>query len=291
MKTQPFPRVGPTAVSSAFGTTVVPFRPRTARHAPPDSCLVRFHTRPEAQLRLFCFPWSGAGASAYRSHADAIPADIDMVGIQFPGRGTRRAEPARTELRPLARQIAQDIRADLDASPSRYAVLGHSYGSLLAYETVRQLQTAGLFPELAIMSGSRAPSVPPHTLLHRLDDAELARQLGRMGGLSPDRLHDPGFLDYLLPIVRSDLTACETAPPAAAPLHCPLTSWSADQDWYARPSDVTAWQQYAGSAYHHRDFTGDHFFINDIPAATAALLTDLNWARQQTESTYELAAA
>jgi surfactin synthase thioesterase subunit len=288
MKTQPFPRACPTAVSSAFGATVVPFRPRTA---PPDSGLVRFHTRPKAQLRLFCFPWSGAGASAYRSHAEAIPAEIEMVGIQFPGRGTRRAEPTRTELQPLARQIADAIRADLDASPSRYAVLGHSYGSLLAYETVRLLQAAGLSPELAIMSGSRAPSVAPHTLLHRLDDVELARQLGRMGGLSPDRLRDPSFLDYLLPIVRSDLTACETAPPAAAPLHCPLTSWSGDQDWYARPSDVTAWRRYAGFAYRHVDFTGDHFFINDIPAAIAALLADLDWARQLTESAYELAAA
>jgi surfactin synthase thioesterase subunit len=210
MKTQPYLRVCPTAVSSAFGPTVVPFRPRTA---PPDSCLVRFHTRPEAQLRLYCFPWSGAGASAYRSHAEAIPAEIEMVGIQFPGRGTRRAEPSRTELQPLATQIAEAIRADLDASPSRYAVLGHSYGSLLAYESIRLLQTAGLFPELAIMSGSRAPSVAPHTLLHRLDDVELARQLGRMGGLSPDRLRDQSFLGYLLPIARSDLTACEPRRP------------------------------------------------------------------------------
>ena len=247
----------------------------------PDRWLVRLSSSsPGVLLRIFCFPWSGAGASAYRAHAGAVWAQTEIVGIQLPGRGTRRSESAFTRLEAPAEQAAQAIRADLQARPSPFALLGHSYGALLAYETARLLEAGELTPEAAVLSASRAPDTPPPVPLHRLDDLQLARQLGRMGGLSPDRLRDPAFMEYLLPIARSDLTACETyAPVGAQPLTCPVISWAGDDDWYAPPADVARWQHYAGFAYRHREFPDGHFFINDVPAVTSALLADLHRVR------------
>ncbi len=267
----------PANIATADGT-VLPFRPVTAL---PDRSLVRLsRSCPGVPLRIFCFPWSGAGASAYRAHAEAVWAQIEIVGIQLPGRGTRRSESACTQLEAPAEQAAQAIRADLQARPSRFAVLGHSYGALLAYETARLLEAAELIPEATVLSASRTPDTPPPFPLHGLNDLQLTQQLGQMGGLSPDRLCDPAFMGYLLPIARSDLTACETyAPVGAQPLKCPVISWAGDEDWYAPPADVVKWQQYADSAYRHREFPDGHFFINDIPAVTTALMADLHWVR------------
>jgi surfactin synthase thioesterase subunit len=247
--------------------------------APPDLWLARLNSHPDAQLRLYCFNWSGAGASAFLPLATSVPGGIEVAAVQLPGRGARRRETARTRLAPLAVLTARAIQADLAARPCRFALLGHSYGTLMAYATARRLEACGLWPELAILSGSRIPSALPLALLHQLDDTRLTRQLGRMGGMSPDRLADPRFMSHFLPVVRADLTACETYQPAGAqPLRCAVSSWAGTDDWYAPSGEVARWEQQAGFLYRHREFEGGHFFITaDQAATTDALLDDLDW--------------
>jgi pyochelin biosynthetic protein PchC len=276
--------VPPVPVASAVtNATILPFR---LPAAPPDLWLSRLTSRPKAELRLYCLNWSGAGASAFRQLAGSVPETIEVVAAQIPGRGSRRNEPARTRLAPLAALIARAIASDLSERPSRFAILGHSYGALMAYAVTRRLEASGLSPELAVLSGSRSPSTPPWTLLHPLDDARLTGQLCRMGGMPPERLADQAFLNHLLPIVRADLTACETyLPSGASPLSCPVSVWAGRDDWYARPGDVAGWEHHARSAWQYREFEGGHFFITaDQAATTSALLDDMAWSRATAES-------
>jgi hypothetical protein len=49
-------------------------------------CLRRYGERREDAIRLVCFPWSGAGASAYRCLATALPAPVELYSAQLPGR-------------------------------------------------------------------------------------------------------------------------------------------------------------------------------------------------------------
>ena len=42
--------------------------------------------RPDARVRLFCFPHAGAGASVYRRWPAGLPADVELWAIQAPGR-------------------------------------------------------------------------------------------------------------------------------------------------------------------------------------------------------------
>jgi surfactin synthase thioesterase subunit len=245
----------------------------------PDRYLVRIEARPAARLRLFCIPWSGANASVYREWATGLPGEIETVAVQLPGRSTRRDETPVDRLAPLARQVTRAIDAELRDRPGRFVLFGHSLGALLAYEVARRLVAAGRYPDLAVLSASRAPAQAPRIVLHRLGDADLLAALGRMGGTSPDRLRDRQFLDYFLPLVRTDLTACETFRPAlGTTLPCPVSVWAGREDWYAHPEDVGRWHQIAGSAYRSRLFGGGHFFNTDLAAVTTALLDDLRWS-------------
>ncbi len=246
---------------------------------PSDRYLVRLAARPAAPLRLFCFPWSGANASVYREWATALPEEIETVAVQLPGRSGRLDEAPLDRLAPLARQVVQAIEAELRERPCRFAVFGHSLGAMLAYEVARRLVAAGRYPDLAVLSASRAPARAPRVVLHRLGDAELLAALERMGGTSAARLRDPKFLDYFLPLVRTDLTACETFRPVIdTALPFPVSVWAGREDWYAHPEDVGRWRQVAGSAYRSRVFDGGHFFNTDVPAVTTAILADLRWS-------------
>jgi medium-chain acyl-[acyl-carrier-protein] hydrolase len=249
-----------------------------ARTVDPAGGPIRYfrERRRDVPIRLFCFPWSGAGASAFRPLASSMPDYIEPLGIQLPGRGDRRGEPTCRSLQPLARDITGAVHRELSDRPGRFAFYGHSFGALMAYEVACGLSNAGWHPELAVFSGSRAPNRPPRVVLHTGSDARLLSELKRMGGLKSARMHDIEFLNYFLPLVRADLTTVETYRPAfTSRLHCPVSVWAGSEDWYAPPEDTAWWHDLAGSTYRSRMFGGGHFFINDVDAVTAALLSDL----------------
>lgn len=247
-----------------------------------NACFVRFGARPAAQLRLFCFVWSGGSASAFRSWAEALPTDIEAVGIELPGHGNRRDEPACDRLQPTARQIVEAVCEELNDRPGRFALFGHSYGSLLSYEVARLLEAEGRQSELVVLSGSRAPATPPEIVLHRLSDRGLLGKLRQMGGMSEIRLRDAEFLRTFLPLVRTDLTACETyRPVVTASLRAPVSAWAGNDDWYAPPRSVKKWRELAGPAFRLRVFPGGHFFTQDRNAVLSALFADLTWGQTQ----------
>jgi|SRR5215470_7381862 len=245
----------------------------------PAIWLSRPEPRPAADLRLFCFPWSGAGASAYSALAAALPGNIEVVAIQLPGRGSRAAEPPVEDLEDVARVVTRSLERELRARDGRFAVFGHSYGSLLGYEVVRRLAGHRWFPELLVLSGSRSPASMPPIHLHRLADADLTRELALFGGVSRKRLADEEFLARFLPLVRADLTACERyhAPDRPSVLS-PVSVWAGEGDGYATPAAVARWGLCAAGEFRMRTFPGGHFFVSDTERIAAALLADLEWA-------------
>jgi surfactin synthase thioesterase subunit len=246
----------------------------------PATWLRRPEPRPAADLRLFCFPWSGASSSAYSTLATALPGHIEVVAIELPGRGSRDAEPPVEGLEDVARAVARSLERELRAREGRFAVFGHSYGSLLGYEVVRRLADRRWFPELLVLSGSRSPASMPPIHLHRLADADLTRELAQFGGMSGKRLADKDFLARFLPLVRADLTACERyyAPDRPSVLS-PVSVWAGEDDEYATPAAAARWARCAAGEFRTRTFPGGHFFVRDTELIAAALLADLDWAR------------
>lgn len=248
----------------------------------PAVWLSRPEPRPAAELRLFCFPWSGASASAYCTLATALPGHVEVVAIQLPGHGFRTAEPPIEDLEDLAAAVARSMIRELRAHGGRFAVFGHSFGALLGYEVVRRLAEHSRFPELLMLSGSRSPASAPPIDLHRLADADLTHKLGLLGGMSRKRLGNSEFLARFLPLVRADLTACERyrAPDRPSVLS-PVSVWAGTDDWYATPAKVARWGLCAGGKFRMRTFPGGHFFIRDTELVAAALLADLDWANEE----------
>lgn len=222
------------------------------------------HSQP-AELQLFCFPWSGAGRSAYQPLAEAMPARVQVVSVR---------PPAVPDIDTMADLLAEQLRP-----AGRFAFFGHSFGALLAYAVARRLPVA---PELVVVSGSRSPATPPSVTLHELPDHELDTMLGRMGGIAPAYLADRDFMARFRPRVRADLAICESyRAPAGSTLDAPVSVWAGRDDWYASSWLTRPWRHFAGQRFQHRLFDGGHFFINDIARGATALLADLRWASAQ----------
>ena len=126
--------------------------------------------RPDATFRLYCFPHSGGSAGEFVRWADAMP-EVEVLGIQLPGRGARLHEPSFTRMEPLVDAIVSEI--DFRGP---FAFFGHSLGAMVAYEVARKLRDTGRpQPEWIFASASPAPHLPrTDPPIHQLSDDELA---------------------------------------------------------------------------------------------------------------------
>jgi surfactin synthase thioesterase subunit len=97
------------------------------------------HTR--AEMRLFCLPYAGGGAAAYRTWQSAFPAHIQIAPLLLPGRENRLAEPLFRNTTDLVAALVEGIQPFVDRP---YAFFGHSMGALLAFEATRLMRRRGM---------------------------------------------------------------------------------------------------------------------------------------------------
>jgi medium-chain acyl-[acyl-carrier-protein] hydrolase len=235
--------------------------------------LVRHSSTAPARLRLFCLPHAGGGASLFSPWAGLLPEAVELNAIQLPGRENRLREQPWTELKPLVEALAGVLRPHLDLP---FAILGYSFGALLAFELARHWRRAGApMPQHLFVLARRAPQVintsPP---VHQFSDDQLADWMRRLGGTSELILEHPELLPIFLPILRADLTLHETySYRPEAPLALPISAFGGLADSQAGPEEMERWREQTSGAYRRRLYPGKHFFVKDYQAM---LLQDLS---------------
>jgi medium-chain acyl-[acyl-carrier-protein] hydrolase len=228
---------------------------------------------PQAQLRLFCFPYAGGGASIFRTWSQELPNSIEVLAVQLPGRENRWREAPFVRLSSLVQRLAQALEPYLDKP---FAFFGHSMGALLSYELAQQFRLAGFSPVHLFVSARCAPHVQnPYPSLHSLPAAAFIRELSRRYNSIPDAVQQNAeLMEMFLPMLRADFTMIEThIPRPAAPLDCPITVLGGLQDDIVSQIDLTAWRDYTKGTFTLRMLEGNHFFINHVRSLLLQTIT------------------
>lgn len=231
-------------------------------------------SRPQAPVRLFCLPYAGAGASAFRRWQEGIGPDVEVLPVQLPGRENRISEDPRFTVADVAAAIAS--RADRP-----YAIYGHSMGGRVGFEVVRELRRTGRpLPLRLYVGGARAPHVTAASLfdgLSRVDDEELLRRLGEGGGLPAELLDHPELVELLLPLLRADFGRVDGYRyRPGEPLPLPVVAFSGARDRAVTRAHSAAWAEHTTAGFTLREIDGGHFFLHDqLPELLAAIRADL----------------
>ena len=234
-------------------------------------------TRPRSgpDLRLFCFPHAGGGASIYRAWPSQVAAALEVVAVQLPGRESRLKEPLVDSLAPLVTALA-DVMAPYTNAP--YAFLGHSFGALLSFELIRELRRRGSsMPVCLFASGRQAPRIPePDPPLHRLPEPDFARAVhNRYNGIPQFIFDEPELLRLLLPALRADLSMAETyAYGDEAPLDCAISVFGGTLDHRLAKADLDAWRDETTAGCSVRLFPGGHFFLEHAQAQVLGAVSE-----------------
>jgi medium-chain acyl-[acyl-carrier-protein] hydrolase len=136
-----------------------------------DSWFACPQTNPGTDIRLLLFPYAGGGPEVFGKWSAELPNDVQGCAIHYPGRGSRHNETPFNRLIPLVKALARAIQPFVDKP---FAFLGHSLGSLVAFELAQHLHQNNLpQPTLLFISACGAPHLHAvHQPIHTLPDAE-----------------------------------------------------------------------------------------------------------------------
>ncbi|MDN5898490.1 MAG: thioesterase domain-containing protein [Brachybacterium sp.] len=228
---------------------------------------------PEDQLRLFCFPYAGSGASVFRPWQDAMPDGVKLIPAHLPGRDERAAHPPTRTLSAQVEQMHHAIEPLLDRP---FALFGHSMGALLAFELARALRESGSPRPLRLfLSAFRAPHLPnPNFTIHHLPD-EVLKTVLLKDGTAPEIVHNVDIMRALLPTLRADFELCETyCHEEQPPLDVPIRAFGGLQDVRVPATDLEPWREHTSRDFALQTFTGDHFFVHSARDLLVTHLVD-----------------
>ena len=225
------------------------------------------------RLRLFCFPYAGAGAAAFRGWQQALGDAAAVYPIRLPGRETRIAEPAIEHMGALVEAAFNALERHVDEP---FAFFGHSMGAAVAFEVVRYLRSSRKpAPVSLLVSAARAPQfrlghVPPP----EPSEEQFLTEIQRLEGIPKEVLESRELMKLILPALRSDARLYRNyVYTPGPPLDIPIHAFGGLEDPNIRPDHLEAWKEQTNSSFDLRTFPGGHFFIH---TERAAFLTALS---------------
>ena len=236
--------------------------------------------RPIVELRrgatngpvVLFFPHSGCAAAAMDPVAAAFPAAVRVLSIEYPGRGTRIAEPFAPDLFALATEIAASVEDDARLP---LTVFGHSFGALVAFEVVRALNRMGLSVKRLYASSCPNPHVMAslERTVHQISDEQLVDLLVFHGGMSEELLEDVEMLDFVLPVIRNDTRLSELhRPEPGAMIGAPITAVGGQDDSTVSYEDLAGWGAVTTAEAGVVLLPGAHFHVLEHPHNIANLI-------------------
>jgi surfactin synthase thioesterase subunit len=220
-------------------------------------------SRPHAKIRLFCFPYSGAGASVFYPWVKILPEEIEICPVQYPGRGNRFAEPLYDDLRPLVSALFNAIDPILDKP---FAFFGHSLGALIAFELARMIQQVRDVRAVHyIFSSNAAPHLTDDLpRIHHLPDDEFIRRIASLNGTDPEIFRNRELREMIIPVLKADFKICETYQyESLGNLESPITVMGGIQDNDVQREHLEGWRELTVCDFSLRLFPGGHFYINE----------------------------
>lgn len=212
------------------------------------------HPKPQAPLRLYCFPYAGGNAQIFSSWHTLTANNIEIVAVQYPGRSERFMESPIDNCTAMAKTIAADISAVTDKP---FALLGYSMGGAIAYETLRYLEQA---PQALFLCASRPPQINSKQR-HVYADAQLIEEIKTLGGIDERLLQDQEMRALIIAMMRADFKLLDTYQALPQRLACPAHIIYGADDPHVPPHSARHWGELCQGEVFYHEIKGEHFFM------------------------------
>lgn len=248
---------------------------------PPSRWYKRFNRQPrqpstgDQAVRLICLPYAGGSATFFREWAERLPADIELIAAQYPGRQDLFTEPHIPQLELLVHRLLAELQPCLSG---RFALFGHSMGAAIAFELAVELERQGRpTPVRLFLSGVEAPQRARTQQLDQYSDGELVAEIERWSSPGTELYRHPDLGPILIEALRADFALIEAyhrKRQATGMVSVPVTAIVGDADPLCAVPDVLAWNELTTGSFDLQVLPGGHFYLVDQQPNVLELITD-----------------
>lgn len=217
------------------------------------------HANPRANL--YIFPHSGGMPGMYMQWKHNLE-EVNVFGVQYPGRGSRISELPCTTLEDIVSDV---LKHSEFVSP--YILMGHSLGAIVAYEVAARISNSN--PPLGlIVSAMSSPNY--HVIKPGSSQLETNELLEIIRAIDPCTLVDldssTELRDLFIHILRSDMRAAESyvCDPGRI-LTVPIVFMGGSEDSIPEIEQLD-WGYFTSAGFENRMFQGGHFYFQENPA-------------------------
>ena len=211
------------------------------------------------EINLLCFTFAGGNKYSYRPLFEKVPSFLNIITIEYPGRGSRIREQLISDIHNLVNDLYKQVKSIVEKG--NYAIYGHSLGGLVAYlMTLKLIENNHRKPKHLFITGTSGPSALQKKKRYLLPHDEFIKEIKDLGGMPDEILQNEDLLNFLEPILRNDFKVGEAyIHEDHAPLNIPITVITGsdeDMDY----EDILLWQR-ESEFVEFMQMPGGHFFI------------------------------
>nr|AGS49544.1 thioesterase [uncultured bacterium esnapd8] len=189
-----------------------------------------------------------------------MPPGVELVAVQYPGRGDRFAERLVDDVAEMAGHVVAEL---LQLTRSDQVLFGHSLGAMVAYETAMLLRDMGEEPARLCASACLPPGQMKDRNVHMKPDDEFWATVCALGGIDPGIAADASLRELFIPTLRSDLRAHANYRPGSRtrPLSCPVRCYHGVGDPLVDESRLPEWAEVTTGEFTLTVRPGGHFHV------------------------------
>lgn len=216
------------------------------------------------KIKLFSLPYAGGSATIYEKWRKFLHPSIELICIEYAGRGNRFSEPLFDNLDKIVDDLSSIIENEIHETD--YSIFGHSMGALVGYEIAHKIKEKSLpLPVHMFFSGKSAPHFSLRDkVIHNLNDYEFKKELLKLEGTPKEVLENDDLMEIFLPILRSDFKAIEEYKHFEKEniLDCNFTVLYGKEERMPL-NEIADWQKHTKKKCNFFKFSGGHFFIQE----------------------------
>ncbi len=213
-------------------------------------------------MKLICFTYAGGNKYSYRNFRPFINDKVEIITMELPGRGSRIVEPLLDKMNEIVEDVYNQVLPHIS---DNYMMYGHSMGAIVGNLIIHKLNNENKpLPSSFLASGSSSPFIRgSKKKIHDLDEVSFQQKIIGLGGLPKELIENQELLDYMFPILRSDIKAIETnLYNEDIKYHVPIRVLCGSEEDITE-EDVKDWERETSSTFTYDFLKGNHFFILD----------------------------
>ncbi|HGD2994933.1 TPA: thioesterase II family protein [Streptococcus agalactiae] len=217
----------------------------------------------KSSIKLLLLPYAGGSALFYTHWEKYLKENIEIIPIEFPGRGLRFKEKPCDKISDLIDSIWDTVEREI--KNQRYVIFGYCVGTIVLYELFRRIRKNKLTePEHCFICAYSPPNLIKNVVDEKnISEEELLLEWCTKSRISRELLEEKSYLKIFYDVWKLDRKMVNNYlfKGDIELFNCNITLISGDEDFALCQKDIECWKDFTRGSVENIVVKGSHDFL------------------------------